>query len=145
MRTSTVFKSRWMALIWAAGILWFAYDFAAPSDDSSNTTNAEQPTDATGAPVTSDDANNIRNALNIISSENVEVLLCDIGLPDGTGYEVIAEAKRKQRIKSVAITGFGTEEDIRRFKEAGFDLHLVKPIDLHELQEVLDQVGAERA
>ena len=90
-------------------------------------------------------ADNIRNALNIISSENVEVLLCDIGLPDGTGYEVIAEAKRKQRIKSVAITGFGTEEDIRRFKEAGFDLHLVKPIDLHELQEVLDQVGAERA
>jgi hypothetical protein len=53
-----------MALIWAAGILWFAYDFAAPSDDASNTTNAEQPTDATGAPVTSDDANNMRNALN---------------------------------------------------------------------------------
>ena len=64
MRTSTVFKSRWMALIWAAGILWCAYDFAAPSDDGYNTTNAEQPTDASGAPVTSDDANNIRNALN---------------------------------------------------------------------------------
>jgi len=64
MRTSTVFKSRWMALIWAAGILWFAYDFAAPSDDGSNTANAEQPTDASGAPVTSDDANNMRNALN---------------------------------------------------------------------------------
>jgi len=87
-------------------------------------------------------ADNIRNALNIIASENVEVLLCDIGLPDGTGYEVIAEAKRKQRIKSVAITGFGTEEDIRRSKEAGFDLHLVKPIDLHELQTVLDQMAA---
>ena len=64
MRTSSVFKSRWMALIWAAGIFWFAYDFAAPSDDASNTTNAEQPTDASGAPVTSDDANNMRNALN---------------------------------------------------------------------------------
>jgi hypothetical protein len=64
MRTSTVFKSRWMALIWAAGILWFAYDFAAPSDDASNTTNVEQPTDASGAPVTSDDANNMRDALN---------------------------------------------------------------------------------
>jgi PAS domain S-box-containing protein len=87
-------------------------------------------------------ADNIRNALNIIASENVEVLLCDIGLPDGTGYEVIAEAKRKQPIKSVAITGFGTEEDIRRSKEAGFDLHLVKPIDLHELQTVLDQIAA---
>ena len=37
MRTSTVFKSRWMALIWAAGIIWFAYDFAGsrPQDDNS--------------------------------------------------------------------------------------------------------------
>jgi PAS domain S-box-containing protein len=87
-------------------------------------------------------ADNIRNALNIISSENLEVLLCDIGLPDGTGYEVIAEAKRKRRIKAVAITGFGTEEDIRRSKGAGFDFHLVKPVDVHELQTILDQVDA---
>jgi len=36
MRTSSVFKSRWMALIWSAGILWFAYDFAGGSDQSSN-------------------------------------------------------------------------------------------------------------
>jgi CheY-like chemotaxis protein len=71
------------------------------------------------------------------------VLLCDIGLPDGTGYEVIAEAKRKRRIKSVAITGFGTEEDVRRSKEAGFDFHLIKPVDFHELQTVLDQVDAQ--
>jgi CheY-like chemotaxis protein len=42
----------------------------------------------------------------------------------------------------VALTGFGTEDDIRRSKEAGFDFHLVKPVDLHELQTVLDQVGA---
>ena len=36
MRTSTIFKSRWMALLWAAGIIWFAYDFAAPSDEPAN-------------------------------------------------------------------------------------------------------------
>ena len=40
----------------------------------------------------------------------------------------------------VALTGFGTEEDFRRSKEAGFDFHLVKPVDLHELQSVLGQV-----
>ena len=87
-------------------------------------------------------ADNIRSALKIADSGNVDVLLCDIGLPDGSGYEVISQAKRKQPIKAVAITGFGTEDDIRRSKEAGFDFHLVKPIDLHELQTVLDQVGA---
>jgi hypothetical protein len=37
MRTSTIFKNRWWALLWAAGIIWFAYDFAgsAPQDDNS--------------------------------------------------------------------------------------------------------------
>lgn len=35
MRTSSIFKSRWMALIWSAGIIWFAIDFAGPSADSS--------------------------------------------------------------------------------------------------------------
>jgi CheY-like chemotaxis protein len=45
-------------------------------------------------------------------------------------------------IKAVAITGFGTDQDVRRCKAAGFDFHLVKPIDFHELEQVLDQVGA---
>jgi hypothetical protein len=65
MRTSSVFKSRWMALIWAAGIIWFAYDTATsqPQDDG-NSANAEQSTDATGAPVTSDDANKLADAVN---------------------------------------------------------------------------------
>jgi PAS domain S-box-containing protein len=87
-------------------------------------------------------AENVRRALEIISSEDLDMLLCDIGLPDGSGYEVISQAKRKQPIKAVALTGFGTEADIRRSKQAGFDFHLVKPIDLQELQTVLDKVAA---
>src|SRR5436190_7067100 len=87
-------------------------------------------------------ADNVRSALGIIASGELDVLLCDIGLPDGSGYEIISRAKRKQPIKSVALTGFGTEEDVRRSKDAGFDFHLVKPIDLHELQTVLDKLAA---
>jgi hypothetical protein len=86
-------------------------------------------------------ADNVHRALEIIGSEEIDVLLCDIGLPDGSGYEVITQAKGKRPIHAVALTGFGTEEDIRRSKEAGFDLHLVKPIDLHELQTVLEKVA----
>ena len=64
MRTSTIFKSRWMALVWAAGILWFAYDFAAPSDDSANGSgNAVEITDASGAPVSPDEAKQLQQAL----------------------------------------------------------------------------------
>ena len=65
MRMSTIFKSRWMALVWAAGILWFAYDFAAPSDDQpSGNGDAVEVTDATGAPVTPEEAKQLEDALN---------------------------------------------------------------------------------
>lgn len=87
-------------------------------------------------------ANNIQSALAMIASQRFDVVLCDIGLPDGTGYEVVSQAKRKAPIKAVAITGFGTDEDIRRSKDAGFDFHLIKPIDLDELQGVLNQLVA---
>ena len=65
MRTSSIFRSRWMALIWAAGIIWFAYDVAAPSAEvSNNSAAAEQPTDVTGAPITPEDAKKFEDALN---------------------------------------------------------------------------------
>jgi hypothetical protein len=62
MRTSSVFKSRWMALIWAAGIIWFAYDVAGsePQDKDGNNSVA---TDATGNPVSSGDANKVADIL----------------------------------------------------------------------------------
>ena len=65
MRTSTIFKSRWMALLWAAGIIWFAYDYAASQPQASNASaNADEPTDASGSPVTSDDENRLAEELN---------------------------------------------------------------------------------
>lgn len=75
-----------------------------------------------------------------MASQRFDAVLCDIGLPDGSGYEVVSQAKQKGPIKAVAITGFGTEKDIRRSKDAGFDFHLIKPIAVDELQGVLDQV-----
>jgi len=86
-------------------------------------------------------ASSKQGALEALGSGDIDVLLCDIGLPDGSGYEVVSQAKRKQPLKAIAITGFGTEEDVRRSNEAGFDSHLVKPVDLHKLQTVLDEVA----
>ena len=87
-------------------------------------------------------ADRAQNALNIIGSKEFDVVLCDIALPDGSGYDVIAEAKRKRPVKAVALTGFGGTEDIERGKEAGFDFHLTKPVDFHELRAVLGQIAA---
>lgn len=61
MRTSTIFKNRWMALIWAAGVIWFAYDFAgsAPQADAGNNVT----TDASGTTVSNDDTNKVAQIL----------------------------------------------------------------------------------
>ena len=65
VRTSSVFKNRWMALLWAAGIIWFAYDFAGSQPAATNASdNAEQPTDPSGTPVTSDDTKKLAQELN---------------------------------------------------------------------------------
>ena len=54
-----------MALVWAAGILWLAWDVAgSASRDSKNGTNAEQPTDVTGATITDEDAKNFEQEMN---------------------------------------------------------------------------------
>jgi hypothetical protein len=65
MKNSTIFKSRWMALIWAAGIIWFAYDVASSSAPPANSTDSNdvQITDASGAPVSPEEANKLQDAL----------------------------------------------------------------------------------
>ncbi len=67
MKTSSIFKSRWMALIWAAGIIWFAYDMAESAPQPTNSSdNRDQATDATGAPITPANEKQFENALNSI-------------------------------------------------------------------------------
>ena len=87
-------------------------------------------------------ADNVEDAMTRMASNNIDAVLCDIGLPDGSGYEVAAQARVNGGIKTIALTGFGTEQDVRRSREAGFDFHLVKPINFQELQRILDQSGA---
>ncbi|HEY4757637.1 MAG TPA: ATP-binding protein, partial [Chthoniobacterales bacterium] len=84
-------------------------------------------------------ADNVGGAMNIMASNNIDAVLCDIGLPDGSGYEVAAQAQANGGIKAIALTGFGTEQDVQRSKDAGFAFHLVKPINFQELQTILEQ------
>jgi len=87
-------------------------------------------------------ADGARSALEAFGKGDFDVVLSDIALPDGSGYDVIAEAKRRRKVKGVALSGFGSAEDVRRGKEAGFDFHLTKPVDFYELRCVLDQAAA---
>ena len=69
-----------------------------------------------------------------------EVVLCDLGLPGMSGFEVAAELRRDPATRSaklIAVTGYGRDEDRRKSKEAGFDLHLTKPVDPIQLRALL--------
>jgi signal transduction histidine kinase len=74
-----------------------------------------------------------------------DVVLCDIGLPELDGYGVARELRQDPttaRVRLLALTGYGTDEDRCRSREAGFDQHLVKPVDPKIL---LDHLAAPRA
>ena len=71
-----------------------------------------------------------------------DVALVDIGLPGIDGYEVARRLRQDEHtahIKLIALTGYGLADDQRRVHEAGFDLHLVKPVDIARLLEAIGQ------
>ena len=75
------------------------------------------------------------------------LVLLDIGLPDMDGYEVARRLRSQQRLESmrvVAITGYGQQADRDRARAAGFDEHLVKPVDPDALHEVLGELASEK-
>ena len=88
--------------------------------------------------VTTDSA---QKALGILEASQFDALISDIGLPGENGYHLVGEAKRKQSLKSVALSGFGTDADIQRSLEAGFDYHVTKPIDFEGLRQLLQKIA----
>jgi CheY-like chemotaxis protein len=71
-----------------------------------------------------------------------DVILCDIGLPGLDGYKLAAELRQNPataQARLIALTGYGTDEDRRRSKEAGFDAHLTKPADPAALRALLNR------
>jgi PAS domain S-box-containing protein len=83
-------------------------------------------------------------ALTLAGQARPDVVLLDIGMPKMDGYEVarrIRAAPWGADIKLIALTGWGQDEDRRRSKEAGFDHHLVKPVNPKVLRDVLASVG----
>ena len=75
------------------------------------------------------------------------VLLLDLGMPKLNGYEVCRRVREQAwgtSMEIIALTGWGQAEDRQRTKEAGFDHHLVKPVDVARLKELLDET-AQRA
>jgi CheY-like chemotaxis protein len=90
--------------------------------------------------------NTARAALLAVPDFQPEVVLLDIGLPEMDGYEVarrLREQNGKHRMRLVAVTGYGQPADRRRAQAAGFDEHMVKPVEPTALQDFLRAVQSE--
>jgi signal transduction histidine kinase/CheY-like chemotaxis protein len=87
-------------------------------------------------------AHDVKSAIEVAASYPFELLISDLGLPDGTGFDLMKELRRIRgdSIRGVALSGFGMESDIERSMEAGFDVHLIKPVNLERLSEILRKV-----
>jgi CheY-like chemotaxis protein len=70
-----------------------------------------------------------------------DVVLCDLGLPGMDGYQVAAALRQNPataNIRLIALSGYGQDEDLWRSADAGFNLHLTKPVDFAELERLLE-------
>jgi signal transduction histidine kinase/ActR/RegA family two-component response regulator len=72
----------------------------------------------------------------------LDVVVSDLGLPDGSGLDLMRELARRYGLPGIAVSGYGMEEDVRRSREAGFADHLTKPFDLGRLEAALQRIVA---
>jgi len=87
-------------------------------------------------------AANATEARELAREGGFDLLISDIGLPDGNGYELMAEFRDRLGLKGIALTGYGMEEDVARSREAGFLQHLTKPVRMQALDAALDAMNA---
>lgn len=85
-------------------------------------------------------AGSIAEAMAAFEEHPFDAVISDLGLPDGSGLDLMKEFQRQRPIPGIALSGYGMEDDLRRSKEVGFFAHLVKPVDLDQLRLLLDQL-----
>ena len=74
-----------------------------------------------------------------------DLVISDIALPDGTGWEVMQHIRAHwEHIPGIALSGFGSEDDVRRSREAGFATHLCKPLPLPQLRSAIEAYARQR-
>ena len=74
----------------------------------------------------------------LAAARHFDFLVSDVGLPDGNGYQLMAELRQLQpQLQGIAMSGYGMEEDLQRSRAAGFTAHLVKPVSIAALEQAL--------
>ena len=74
-------------------------------------------------------------------AQKFDAVVSDLGLPDGTGLELMTHLRARHGLRGVVLSGYGMEEDLRRSRDAGFVGHLVKPVDFTQLRHALREIS----
>ncbi|MBA2743814.1 MAG: PAS domain S-box protein, partial [Chthoniobacterales bacterium] len=85
-------------------------------------------------------ANTVESAIEVLRSTKLDLLVSDLGLPDGNGFQVMRELAKRSRAKGIAVSGYGMDEDLAQSSAAGFSAHLTKPISAEELTQTIKEV-----
>ncbi len=85
-------------------------------------------------------ANSVSDAKAVFNSGTFDLLISDIGLPDGTGHQLLSDINLDRPIRAIALSGYGTDQDKLKSHEAGFSEHLTKPFNFKHLHEVIERV-----
>jgi PAS domain S-box-containing protein len=86
-------------------------------------------------------AGSVAAALQAAQAERFDLLISDIGLPDGSGLDLMRQLRLRQPVRGIALSGFGMDDDIRRSRDAGFEEHLTKPVSLDVLEMTIKRVA----
>ena len=70
----------------------------------------------------------------------IDLLISDLGLPDGSGTELMRSLSTKYQLRGIALSGYGMDSDLAQSSAAGFARHLVKPIDVASLRSTIAQL-----
>lgn len=87
-------------------------------------------------------AGDVQSGLTEVSRAAFDIVISDLGLPDGSGLDLMRQINATRPVPAIALTGYGMDEDIERTREAGFACHLTKPVDMEQLREALDKLTA---
>src|SRR5688500_19496134 len=82
-------------------------------------------------------ASTMRAALEVAGQHPFHLVITDIGLPDGDGWELMRQLRERGPVRAVAMSGYGWKEDLEKSRAAGFEAHLLKPLKITELENVL--------
>jgi PAS domain S-box-containing protein len=83
-------------------------------------------------------AGDMRTALELNANQAFDLLITDVGLPDGSGRDLLQKMRMiRPELEGFAMTGYGTSQDILKTKEAGYLVHLVKPVPFHKLHKAI--------